>query len=380
MKQGVTFSHLLERVEQEAASRRDFYVPTPEMHLMTDETSSRLATPCGQFDLRDTAHLHLAELTGIDRRYYQRMRTEAPFLLDRNVNHWLATNPPKQRIVRAQQTDTGAQARAIVSSRYAILDNDALLRTVEPVIAEQGLTIESCDVSEERMTIKMISPRLTGDVKVGDTVQAGLIVRNSEVRCNAVEVNWFVKRLVCLNGMVVTGPHGRGAQRRHVGRDWSASRRKSQNRRWHGGNSYRSDAHRDDSLSFGLIPENMAREEWERDIWEQLQVSLRESLNTTAFTNLLERLALTTRLHTRLGPEQVAERVGSAFHLRPSEQIAMLCHLARDEDMSLWGVVNAVTRTAQDVEDYARATDLEELGGHLAHLTPREWDRLVSPN
>src|SRR5690606_36972279 len=47
---------------------------------------------------------HLSELTGIDRRYYQRMRQEAPFLLDRNVNHWLTNTPSKQRIIRTLET------------------------------------------------------------------------------------------------------------------------------------------------------------------------------------------------------------------------------------------------------------------------------------
>ena len=105
--------------------------------------------------------------------------------------------------------------------------NDALLRTIEPIIEELGLSVESCDVSDEKLLIKMVSPRLTGAVKVNDHVQAGLIVRNSEVRCSAVEVDWFVKRLVCLNGMVCNGPNGRGAFRRHVGRDWNMPRRKS---------------------------------------------------------------------------------------------------------------------------------------------------------
>lgn len=244
------------------------------------------------------------------------------------------------------------------------------LRTFFNWLAEQDLSIESCDVSEERLTIKMVSPRLKGDVKVGDTVQAGVIIRNSEVRCNAVEVNWFVKRLVCLNGMVVTGPNGKGAQRRHVGRDWDAPQRNSNLTK---------------PASCGLIPENVAREEWERAIWQQLQTSLRDSLNAGAFNELLERLALTTALQTALEPDTVTERIGGAFNLRPGEQTVMLSHLTQDEDvnrygLSLWSVLNAVTRTAEDVEDYNRATELEEIGGQLAHLSPHAWMRLVSPN
>jgi hypothetical protein len=31
--------------------------------------------------------------------------------------------------------------------------------------------------------------------------------------------------------------------------------------------------------------------------------------------------------------------------------------------LSQWGLVNAITRTSQDVTDYDRATELERLGG-----------------
>lgn len=122
MKQGMPFEQLVQRVEGEAARRRDYYAPTTEMEVTSDETGSRLSTPCGHFALNERAHIHLAELCGVDRRYYQKMRAEAPHLLDKNVNHWLADNPSKPRIVRTLKHeergfDTEGTARAIVSSR-----------------------------------------------------------------------------------------------------------------------------------------------------------------------------------------------------------------------------------------------------------------------
>ena len=57
--------------------------------------------------------------------------------------------------------------------------------------------------------------RLEADVKKGDTVQAGVIVSNSEVGMGAVSIQPFVYRLVCSNGMVVTQM---GKRRTHVGR------------------------------------------------------------------------------------------------------------------------------------------------------------------
>jgi hypothetical protein len=395
MKLGKTFDELVTQVKRESTQKRDFYAPTSEMLVMSDASGSRLATPVGTMLLRERAHQQLAELCGIDRRYYQKLRQEAPALLDRNLNHWLATGPPKQRIVRAFATNcTSAtnnpanaqfpaqlpaardatataplEARAILSSRFALLDHDRLLNTIEPVIAEQNLTVESCDMDDEEFTIKLVSPRLQGDVKVGDTVQAGLVIRNSEVGCHAVEVHTFVKRLVCLNGMALMGPKQRGAFRRHSGRDWDGIQKIGKQKTG--------------VLAMGPIPPNDAREQWERQIWQELQQALRDSLQATAFNDLLARLQLTTRLQTRLSPDVVAERIGSTYDLRSEEQSAMLWHLNRDDDAArhgytLWHVLNAVTRTAQDVENYGRATELETLGGHLAGMTPRQWHHLVS--
>ena len=41
------------------------------------------------------------------------------------------------------------------------------------------------------------------------------------------------------------------------------------------------------------------------------------------------------------------------------------------------GIVNALTRTSQDVESYDRATDLERFGGQLAASTGREWSEIA---
>jgi hypothetical protein len=388
MKQGMPFETLVHRVEQEATLRRDLYCPTDQMSLVSDASGSCLSTPLGPLRMRPLAHQHLAMMCDIDRRYYERLRTQAPDLFDQNVNHWLKNSPPRQRIVRAVEGEAGTDVRAILSSRFALLDNDALLRMVEPVIAEQGLSIESCDVGEDTLTLKMVSKRLTGDVKVGDTVQAGLIIRNSEIGLNSVQASVFLKRLVCANGMVVNTRAGRGAVRRHVGRDWSAPGHRSKGLLQGTSSGSSTGSSPGPSFAgpyFGPVPDNVERDKWERGIWDQLQESLRNSLNAGAFSDLLERLKLTTQMQTRLGLDEVVERVGSTFHLRTHEQNTVLHHLSRDEDVSrdglnLWGLLNAVTRTAEDVEQYDRATALEELGGELALLSPRAWERLVSPN
>ena len=53
-------------------------------------------------------------------------------------------------------------------------------------------------------------------------------------------------------------------------------------------------------------------------------------------------------------------------------------HLIEGGDLSRWGVVNAVTRFANDPGiAYDRATDLETIGGKVLDLKPTEWNEIA---
>jgi hypothetical protein len=59
--------------------------------------------------------------------------------------------------------------------------------------------------------------------------------------------------------------------------------------------------------------------------------------------------------------------------LRQDEKSSVLRHLIEGGDLSRFGLMNAVTRTAEDVASYDRATELEALGGAVVDLTARDW-------
>jgi hypothetical protein len=55
----------------------------------------------------------------------------------------------------------------------------------------------------------------------------------------------------------------------------------------------------------------------------------------------------------------------------------VLHHLITGGDLSGYGLVNAVTAYSQEVTDYQRATDFEELGGRLLDLSAQGWKELA---
>ncbi len=75
--------------------------------------------------------------------------------------------------------------------------------------------MESCEVTDERMYIKVVNPRLETEVVPGDVVQSGILITNSEVGMGSMAIQPLVYRLVCTNGMVVNDA---ATRRYHIGR------------------------------------------------------------------------------------------------------------------------------------------------------------------
>ncbi len=97
------------------------------------------------------------------------------------------------------------KARAFLSNRYRRLDNFQLAETLLPVLGEQEIDLKrsSFAITDTKMFMKVVFPRVSGEVRVDDVVQSGVLITNSEVGAGVLRITPLVFRLVCLNGMVV---------------------------------------------------------------------------------------------------------------------------------------------------------------------------------
>ena len=73
-------------------------------------------------------------------------------------------------------------------------------------------------------------------------------------------------------------------------------------------------------------------------------------------------------------PATAVEITSNQFKLSTDESKSMLQHLCEGGDYSTWGIANAVTRMAHDVDSYDRAVELEEIGGHVMELPANTWE------
>jgi hypothetical protein len=107
-------------------------------------------------------------------------------------------------------------ARAFLSNRYQRHEHEEIAAFALPILMQTpGLSIISCNVTDKPLYIQAITDRIGGAVKVGDELQAGVLIQNSEVGLGQVSVSGLMYRLVRLNGLVL--PDGKFAAR-HVGR------------------------------------------------------------------------------------------------------------------------------------------------------------------
>lgn len=294
-------------------------------------TGSATPIPTTLFDVNDLAHRQIGTSLGIPAKYYDKLMTTYPDLLMTNVNE-LFRREPSRRMVRTLD----GMARAFLSDRYRRIDNYEIAETVLPVIQEMPeAQIASCEITEQRMYIKVVNPRMEQEVVPGDVVQSGFIVTNSEVGLSSFKVQPLIYRLVCTNGMVVNDASMR---KYHVGRAQEA------------GENY--EIFSDEAL----IADDRAFMLKARDI-------VRAAVDEAKFARVvgMMREAQGIKLPTHNIPQMV-ELTSKEYKLTQDEGEGILEHLIRGGDFSLYGMANAITREAQDVKSYDRSTELESIG------------------
>ena len=362
MKQGKSLTDLAAELERQHSQKRDFITDTRELELIphlsqSDKESSepgclRLNSEGATLDFATTQHTHrqIGTHLNIPAKYYDRMHAEVPALLAYNVNYWFREQPVK-RMLRTLD----GKARAFLSNRYRRLDNFDLLHAVMPVLAElrddsgKGLEIISCDVTETKLYLKCIFPKIEAEVKRGDPVQSGIVISNSEVGQGALSVTPLVYRLVCSNGMVAPDY----AQRKHhIGRANPAAE-----------NAY--ELFTDETLQAD-----------DKAFWLKTRDIVRAAANPVGFEQIVSVLQRSTETRVEQ-PVKAVEELSNQLSFNQSETQSVLKHFMQDADFSRWGLANAVTRTAEDVSDYDRASAFEEAGWKTLTLANRDWHQVA---
>lgn len=348
MKTGRTLTELAAEITRQSKVKADYVAPTNELTFLTTESGSELFLPNGkgEFGIKPLAHQQLASHLGIPSQYYQRLQGSGyTSLLDLNVNH-LFRIKPENRMVRT----IDGQVRAFLSDRYRRLDNDQLAEHMLPILGQiPDVHFPSVEITENRLYLKAVAPRIQGEVKTGDVVQAGVVITNSEVGQGSLSISPMFFRLVCLNGAIVET----AVRRYHVGR------------------------HVESDDNYEVYTDATLRAD-DKAFWMKTADVLRQAVSETNFNRLLVKMRAAAESQPMVNPLQGVRELTNRFALADHEQESILAHLVSGGDLTRWGALNAVTRASQDLDDYDRATDLEFLGGAILNMGEKEWTTVAS--
>jgi len=354
MKTGKTLTELAIELDRQQNAKRDFVADSRKLYMSPEDNSIEIDLGAGaieridgptveHFPVDQNAHRQIADWSGIPAKYYDKMPADLRAV---NVNHWMK-NDPSKRMVRTLD----GSVRAFMSDRYRVLDNYDLAQAVLPILGEvPEMDIVSSEMTDSRMYIKALFPRITADVKVGDPVQSGVVISNSEVGKGSLRVEPLVYRLVCLNGMI-----SNFSQRRyHIGRAA-------------GEDDQAAELYRDETIQAD-----------DKAFWLKVQDTVRASVNQTSFESIVEAMRQTMDMVMEADPVAVVERAQKKFSFNETETSSVLTHLIQGADLTGYGLLNAITRTSQDVEDYDRATELERIGGQIIELNKSQWSEIAA--
>jgi len=349
MKQGKSLIDLAKEVERQSQAKVDYLADTTALEVNNEgslviERASQENMSIGSiFPVTDYAHGQIADRLSIPKRYYDRMKQEAPELYKTNVNYWLHNNPEK-RMIRTLD----GKVRAFLSDRYRPLDNYDLLKAVLPVIQEKGAEIKSAEVTDLRLYIKAIYPKLEGEVEIGDIVQAGIVVSNSEVGAGSVKVEPLIYRLVCSNGMITNT----SMKKYHIGRR----------------------AGEDDI--FKVLSTN-TKKVTDQAFWLQVKDIVRSAFNEDVFNGELDKLRKAKNTPEVKRPKKAVEIIQKEYGYSDKQGEAILENLLKGKDYTKYGMANAVTATANTRDDYEIATQMERDGAKIIELPQNRWEKIA---
>jgi len=352
MKQGRTLQQLLEEIVRQQETKRDFIADTRNLEF--DELRLNMADK--SFPVNEIAHEQIAGHVKIPRPYYDRMRQEEPELFATNVNTWFRKYPAVRMI---RTLDDGA--RSFLSNSYRSLDNSDLLEAALPPLLDRGVEVMSCDVTDRKLYLKVVDQRIKRDLPVGwsmnnrghqhfDTVCPALVLSNSEVGCGALSVQTSVWTGGCTNLMVI---QERSHRKAHLGSKLDL-----------GDDVYK-------------MLSDTTKKLTDAALWAQIKDVVGLAFDRAQFDVTCDKLEAAGKDLIEGDPVKTVEVAQRHFGFNDTERGSILRHLISGGDLSRYGLLNAVTRTAEDLDNYDRASEFEALGGKVLELPRADWRRMA---
>ena len=325
----------------------------------------------GDLPFNRTAERQLAARTGVPLRFlddlYEKNHGD---LADHNLTTLLARSTDRILI----RTLDG-QVRAVLSDSYRLLDNHDVFFAAADEFQKLGAVVWSARLWDDGFELLAVSPDVHGEVvrqfdaaggdyhhavfekggpdygrpdvnAQGDVHNALVKVRNSETGCGGLSCWLGTLRRACNNTMIL----GKAMTVVHLGRRHEGSD--------------------------GVLYSDETREAEDKTVWLKLRDTLRTAFDRDKFRVYMDRMNKIAA-EKLPKPEKAVDAVVKEYELTVERRDQLLGYLFGGRDLTRYGLVNACTRAAQDVDD-EEASRLEEVGGKVAEMADGAFAQLVA--
>ena len=346
MQQRLSLVELAQKIESEHRGKQDFVENTEKIEIEKRSVGFDLNVDGGHFPIRKEAHQQIDGRLHVPIGWGNEWREKNGQNYADFVNGQFQ-DAPEVRMIRTIHGET----RAFLSNRYQRIENEEIASVVLPIFRDiPDIQIVSAEITHKRLYIQAVTPRVHGDVKVGDRVQAGVTISNSEIGHGAVSIAPLVYRLVCLNGMIIPDKRFRA---NHVGRKL---------------------------IDNEALYADDTRQADDKAVLLKVRDNVRAALDESVFATQVAKMTALTEGRIEGDPVKAIEVLAQKVNLDEDDRFSILRELINGGDSSPWGIVNAVTSLANTEEDYDRSIELETAGGVLLDLPKAEWQRVLQAN
>lgn len=202
-------NELKEKIHQDDIGKHDVTIPVRRIVVRDNgdivlPSSFEGVQGFGHYGMNEHALSQLSSRLGIPVRYAKKCMETDPKLFADHANFWIETPEweDKSFFIR----NRGDMTRAILSDRYSVLDNNFVVDTLESVLGAGGVVdVKNMSLDPQYFNLRLVFPDLTtnlGTVQSKDNIMVGVHVTNSEVGSSSLRIDSCLFRLVCSNGLI----------------------------------------------------------------------------------------------------------------------------------------------------------------------------------
>lgn len=171
-------------------------------------------------DMTDTAFSQLCERLGVPAKYLRKCAKSGKMdLVKQNISGW-ADEKCDNFVVR----EHGGVARSIVSTEYAPYDSYKILRSLNHTVNSRRFVPAQVYLSTDKLHIRFVDFTPLPIAGENSPLYAGFCVDSSDVGRGSLSMKYFIYRLACTNGLMISKGGGTLFRLYHAGEKMTESK------------------------------------------------------------------------------------------------------------------------------------------------------------